>query len=62
MIITYKGHEVGGLGKYGSDNYMFTILTKKTHLTREFKAKSLNDALKKCEEICREMEMNNKKT
>ncbi len=58
MTITYKGYEVGGLGKYGSDNYMFTILTKKTHLTKEFKAKSLNDALKKCEEICRELENN----
>ena len=61
MIITYKGHEVGGLGKYGSDNYMFTILTKKTHLTREFKAKSLKDALKKCEEICMELENNKTK-
>ena len=58
MTVTYKGREVGSLGRQGSDNYIFTILTKKTHLTTEFKAKSLNDALKKCEEICRELENN----
>lgn len=54
MIITYKNREVGGLG-FCQGSYFFTIKTKKTHKTYEFKAASLAAALKKCDNICEEL-------
>lgn len=58
MKIIYKDTYVGDLGR-SSQEYIFTIKTKKMHKTYTFKAKNDYEAQFKCDEICKELENNN---
>lgn len=58
MVVKYKGRKVGSLGKYGTNNYIFTIKTEKAHKTTEFKSKNLSEAMNTCQQILNNLAKN----
>lgn len=55
MKVYYQNRVIGDIGKYGSNNYIFTIKTDKMHRTIEFKAKNINDAEKKAQKYLNQL-------